>query len=377
MLQLIVAKDSGRVFNRYLQSLWKTEGHQPCPKALYKRVTDHFLSVLAGKVVFTYSSAVNTSTADLRAKYHVPKDSKIVLVAMSSYDERFAVETIGELERFDGLLFRDQEEWLQFLIKKYQNLPGVFFLFRVHPREFPNRRESFTSEHARKMAEMFDKLPSNMAVNWPVDGFSIYDLSKEVNLVLTSWSGVGREMTLLGIPVVAYDRRLLGYPENLHAIGENLESYSAAITDQLNRQCLSLEDVIRTFRWMIFEIEYGVLNLRQWHSLAWQKSRWFGRLAYVMRRLNLIWIERYDMKQDKEEFEQVSKQIMTYLESNEDVMRGPPGLVEGYPTAEEERRLVKNELKRILEVLFPHFSPNTDVNKKRLELNLRRLIDEA
>src|SRR5690606_6941171 len=92
----------------------------------------------------------------------------------------------------------------------------LFLIIRVHPREFPNKRDSLKSDHALELEQTLSELPENVRVNWPSDNISLYDLAQIMDVCLNSWSTAGKEMGTLGIPVVLYSADLVFYPADLN-----------------------------------------------------------------------------------------------------------------------------------------------------------------
>src|SRR5262249_30054770 len=163
----------------------------------------------------------------------VSNDQKILVAAMGSYDEEFAAETVEAKRPIQNLIFPTQAAWLQALVGFVRQRPDLFLIIRVHPREFPNKREAKKSEHATMLESLFTTLPSNVAINWPVDRISIYDLAEETDVFLNSWSSVGKEMSVLGLPVVIYSADLPLYPAELNYLGTSEEDYFQKIQQAL------------------------------------------------------------------------------------------------------------------------------------------------
>src|SRR5262249_46386450 len=138
---------------------------------------------------------------------------------LSSPDERFAAQTVGAQGSDEDLLFPKQIDWIRALLRFVASRPDLFLLIRVHPREFPNKREGVLSQNAGLLAKTLETLPPNSRVNWPADQVSLYDLANYTDVVLNSWSSAGKEMALLGIPVVAYSPDLILYPADLNCVG--------------------------------------------------------------------------------------------------------------------------------------------------------------
>jgi hypothetical protein len=108
-------------------------------------------------------------------------------------------------------------------------------------------------------------LPTNVRVNWPTDELSIYDVAEHASVVLNAWSTAGKEMALLGIPVVTYCPEMLLYPGDLHHVGTTRERYFAAIDDAL-REGWSFERSRLAFRWWVIELVRSVADISDGYS---------------------------------------------------------------------------------------------------------------
>src|SRR5262249_27070023 len=157
-------------------------------------------------------------------------------------------------------LFKTQIDWLQFLLSFLAERSDLFLIVRIHPREFPNKREQVQSHHARRLKEALSQLPANVAVNWPSDGISMYDLVDQTDMFLNSWSSVGKEMSLLGIPVVIYSPELPFYPQDLNYCGFTVKEYVHAIEQALD-DGWSFERSRRAYRWSALEFHHAPIYI--------------------------------------------------------------------------------------------------------------------
>ena len=184
----------------------------------------------------------------------------MLCATLSSYDERFAAEASGALAPATGLLFPFQVDWVHALIDYVRDRPGLFLIVRVHPREFPNKRDAVKSAHARSLERAFDTLPPNVVINWPTDNLSLYDVAEITDVFLNAWSGVGREVSVLGIPVVLYSRTLPWYPADINYVGETLTDYFKAI-EQALADGWRYENLQLAYRWLAVEFGHMLVNI--------------------------------------------------------------------------------------------------------------------
>jgi len=257
---LWLGRDATFRFAKNLIAEWPTYRDRPCPVKLIDEAAAHMQVLFRGESVFGYSSAAGASQADIRARFGIRKDQKILVATMSSPDERLAAEVVDGLPKYGELMFQTQVEWIEAVVKFVARRPDLFLLIRVHPREFPNKREHVRSRNADLLAEAFSQLPANAAVNWPTDNLALYDLANHAHVFLNSWSSAGKEMALLGLPVVAYSSELLLYPADLNYLASSEEDYFCKI-DLALAEGWSLERSRRVFRWLAVEHGYAPIDI--------------------------------------------------------------------------------------------------------------------
>lgn len=258
---LYVFRQDMRVFyNRMIQRFENDFANAPCDRESLENVSKHFIALTQGKSLFIYSSPVRNDKFDVYSFFSVKREQKILLATMSSYDEYFSSLVLGVTEDVP-LLFPTQVDWIRSVIKYVSNHPELFLIIRIHPREFPNKRDSRLSNHAKILKEELTMLPPNVAVNWPTDNVSIYDLAMETDVVLNGWSSAGKEMALLGLPVVIYNSEILYYPgKTLNYLGDTIERYFSRIECALS-DGWSFERVVKTFRWLAWEYTYATIDI--------------------------------------------------------------------------------------------------------------------
>jgi hypothetical protein len=310
-------------------------------------VTDHFVEVFRGQSVFAYSAA--KSHEDWRARLGIRADQKLLVATMSSYDEYVAAHAIGEQPDEAGLLFPTQIAWVRALIAWIRDKPDRFLLLRVHPREFPNKREARKSQHAQQLEEALVDLPPNVRVNWPDDKLSLYDIAEYADVVLNAWSSAGKELALLGRPVVAYCPKLLMYAPEINIIAETHAAYFAAIEGAL-REPWSFERVRRAYRWGAVEYVRAIADIGDGFTYSEARATTFlGRVRNVAfmipgaRQAHDLWNRPTDL----EEGARIAEVLLLGKSSLLDV---PAPRIE--VDVAEETALIRRELARIFTALY-------------------------
>ena len=192
----------------------------------FSRLWRHEKYIETGKSPWTYSKG--KSGQNPFEFFGINSADRIVLVVLNSEDEIFAAKTAGffPYARTQSQVFSSQLEWVKYLIDMYSNRNGVQVIIRLHPREFPNKREKQLSEQALIWMKLLDSLPTNIHLDHPDSEFSLYDYFPYIQVLTTGWSSTAIEALSKGIPVVTYDQQLLGYPADILLTGNSREDYA-------------------------------------------------------------------------------------------------------------------------------------------------------
>lgn len=236
-----------------------------------RRVTGHFQELLRGKSFAVYSEPVKDGVS-LRTRFGVPDGAKIVMATLSSFDEAYAAYMIDKFpeRKVKSPIFRDQFEWIQKTIAHVANRPDIFLIVRVHPRDYPNKRDPRQSEQAALWEKMFEDRPANVAINWPQDKISLYSIFDQVDAVVTGWSATGTEALAFGVPVVTYDRFLPSYPSDIHLTGESEAEYFANI-DRALAAGHGFANIAAAYRWLAASFSIGTVRIPPERSIG---GRW-------------------------------------------------------------------------------------------------------
>ncbi|MBF0123428.1 MAG: hypothetical protein HQL21_08525 [Candidatus Omnitrophica bacterium] len=357
---------------------WPVIKERPCAKSLLFAVTAHFLELLRGRSAFVYSSPKSKNHVDVRRFFGIRPEQKILVATMSSYDEIFAAEFVGIFLRSASLLFATQADWVKALLAWVRARPDYFLIIRVHPREFPNKRESVMSEHARILQALFVNLPKNVMVNWPDDKLSLYDLACEADVVLNSWSSAGKEMALLGIPVVAYNQEMMFYPVDIHYFGESEELYF----DQVQRALQdgwSFERMRMAYRWHVMEFGRSIIRIDESYTgTATYKNKVQLKFVNGLRRLYPLIQEWNDCRKRSVRLKCAEVLNQVFIKGAEmpfDVMeRGD----EVAPSLEQETGYLKIEMARIAKAMWGGIdNAETGQNNKLYQHFKKSLLDES
>lgn len=259
-------RDTQSLADVFHTTAWLDYRSKPIGHEEVNLVSEHFTGLLDANSAFAYSSAFEASQpVDLRERFGVPENVKVLLVPMSSEDEINAGRLADVLPTSSDStsLFADQFEWIEFLFTFARSNDHLHFIIRLHPRMFPNKRESIRSPVVDALMELLKRAPANVSLNLPSDNVSLYDLMQIVDVLLNFRSSVGAELSAFGIPVVVPSNRdFFTYPDELNRVGRTLDEYSTQIEEALDSGW-SLEQSRAAFRWYAFLFSRVAVDLSE------------------------------------------------------------------------------------------------------------------
>lgn len=263
----------------------------PCNSEQVEMVTAHVRELLRATSPWVYSIQSNKcSSEELLARFGVKQGQKVLLALMRSGDERMAATYAGITHYEGNPLFEDQYDWLQWLVAFARQHPEYVIVVRVHPREFPNKREKVTSQNANRLLSFLDGLDTttNLHINLPQDELSLHDLLKITDVLLNSTSTAALEGSLFGIPVV-------GAKEEVFAFDLALQVEPVSVSDYVEKIEKAVEDgwsfarVITAYRWLNYVNTETSIDISDGYKPTTPPSRRsvraFQRLGREVRRL--------------------------------------------------------------------------------------------
>ena len=353
--------------------LWQHYRALPCASAQLAVVTDHLLALFKATSVFVYSAPKSHEKIDLRRKFGITPQQKVLVATMSSHDERFAAVTIGVMPEDHDLVFPAQIDWISALREFVAGRPELFLIIRVHPREFPNKRESVTSEYATKLQSLLVDLPVNVRVNWPSDEISLYDIAEIANVFLNSRSTTGLEMSMLGLPVVLYSPdQLYSYPPDLNYTANTKEAYFLQI-DRALAHGWDIEFSRIAFRWGVFLYCRATLDISE--SYGRELEPYKGIIERGINKIErtltpLLYQQRRDFRRRAKRLK-VGKLINDFLESGKDNVVEVRPENAGAVSLDQETDALKHELGRLYAALY---RSETNIESGSLQEKIRNFI---
>lgn len=366
--RLTLARQHAFAYYRHLRDKWSEFRDVPGYVPAIKSATNHFIELIKGRSVWAYSAAPR-KTPNLRQTLRIDPQRKIICATMSSRDEIFAGEITGVLEPSPKLLYANQVDWIKALICYVANRNDLALIIRVHPREFPNKREGVLSEHARTLQEILRNLPNNVRINWPTDGVSLYDLANITDVFANAWSSAGKEMAWLGLPVVLYSNDLTLYPAELNFVGTTELEYFQKI-EQALRVGWSPERIRKTYRWCALEYEGAAIDISESYVRQENHSVFSRSVSKALRMVGLYHEQNRDCRNRASRLSsstQISRVLTEKLDSVVDLRA-----CFASTTDTEEADALRQEVGRLVRALY---GADRETQQDSLASRLRHFAD--
>lgn len=198
------------------------------------------------------------------------KQKKIILIALSSMDERVA-DFFSEFEeskekKCESKVFKTDLDWLKFLKNIFRSNPNIHFIVRLHPRDFPNKRNNQQAKYVKEIMEIKRnyQTTNNVTFDLPKDNISIYDYIPYIDLLLHSSSGLSYELGLFGIPSMTYDKNLYRFENDLTYFVDNINDYEKKMKSLIyNKNINKKKIILNSFRWLLYQLNYESLDISE------------------------------------------------------------------------------------------------------------------
>jgi len=224
--------------------------------------------LIQGRDPWVYSTAPTfISTQEIHAQLGTSGQKPIAVVLIGSPDEtRSSALVDAEFERVSIDQLSSVTEFIEHSLLAAHNSPDVDFVFRLHPRLAPNKRDALRSPDLDRIEELLEQRTSNVFINSADDQVGLYDVARIASIGINHASSAGLEFLALGIPVVHYDPpRLNAYPPwfGFQVDRSDSEGFRATIEQAISTP-MSTEIAIKAWRW------YAVTLLRAITHKTWE-----------------------------------------------------------------------------------------------------------
>ncbi len=241
---------------------YSDETPQPIGNEL-KRLKKHEYALTRGISHKVYSAKRKKHSMSPIDILGISQAGKKILLALSSTDEVEAalLANVNSRLKYPGVVFGNQFEWVSSTIDWFRSNPNHSAIVRVHPREYPNRRESTKSPNADRWEKLLTDLPNNVYLNHPEQNISLYNLLDHVDGVVTGWSSVGVEAAIRGIPILTYDDSLPAFPASLGLSGSSREAYFANLGKLITQEFDNEATSERAMTWLNLAMNIGTSRI--------------------------------------------------------------------------------------------------------------------
>lgn len=301
---------------------WTTRTKTPTTPQDKVRINNHY-EVAKSRSTFTYSPKAPADFS-FRETLGIPKNHKVWLLALSSFDEAFAAYAIGGFpeKKYISNVFLTQFEWVRETISWFQKFSPdkTSLVVRMHPRDLPNYREKARAEQASIWEGILNQHFPNVYIDHPSNKIPISPYFREIDTLLTGWSSTALDAMLHGVRVVTYDANLPSFPREIHLTGNSVTEYFNNL-ESLSQEYSSAEVSELATEWLRFTWLEGTILL---HGRLLDQDRFRNRflvnyairLLYhfvptVMRKIDLR--QSYVESKDKERLIHMIKHFLPDL----------------------------------------------------------------
>jgi hypothetical protein len=244
---------------------------EPMSELEISLVSRHVGQLVQGSDPWVYSTPPTAQSVEtIKQNLGITNTNPVALVVIGSPDEtRSSALVAAEFERVPIDQVATVQEFIEQVLEVAGTEPEINFVFRLHPRLAPNKREKLRSPDLDAIEGLLANLPDNVVVNLPNDGIGLYDVARIARLGINHASSAGLELLALGIPVVHYDPpRLNAYPPGL---GLEVVRFDQIGLRQAMQEAIqtpiSAANAVTAWRW------YTVTLLRAITHKSWDVSR--------------------------------------------------------------------------------------------------------
>jgi len=241
---------------------YRSDSNALVEKADLARIRNH-LEVTTRSRSFAAYSVGKKSKFNIWKEFDIPATSKIVLCALSSHDEIYSGYILGKIpeDKYVGRVFADQFEWIKETINFALKHADVFFIVRLHPRMWINKREKVVADVFSRWESILENLPQNMAADYPEERRSISNYFDSIDLLITGWSSTAIDAMATGVPTLTYDEAVSWFPNEVVTGAKSKTEYESLILKKLDENCHD-ENIEKALSWLAFRLIRGTIKIQ-------------------------------------------------------------------------------------------------------------------
>jgi hypothetical protein len=236
---------------------WDKYRSIPLEPRIISDIADGALYRLSGNGgVSTHSPNWIRRDTGLYAELGLSALRKTIVAYTSSADEvlasRVILRAMGRPYEDGATPFPDHRSWMSELMRWVGARPDLQLIIRLHPRIAAGNRSNSISVEYWQLKEDFVAPPANVAIVWPEDKLSSYNLAEIADTAVVAWSTMGLELARFGVPVVAAFSGIGSFPvRSFIGFEETADRYFQALESAVGASA-SLESITEAFRWTYY-----------------------------------------------------------------------------------------------------------------------------
>jgi hypothetical protein len=245
------------------KKIWSDWKKIPLSKEVIDNTYKNLISRTRSKAGHVFSKSYEKKhKVKIFQKSKLTAGTKIYGLFTSSDDEQLAASTRFESFNIVGYrkgedLFVDQNNWIEKTIHYFENINIVSKLIIViHPRMAKSSQVPIQCSNLEELESKYrNKKFKNVEFVWPDFNISTYNIIELIDGATVSWSSIGIEMSLLGIPVITGLQKEFQITPHFNGIkiAKNEMDYFSFF---INEQKVEKKNLIESLRWYNL-ITYG------------------------------------------------------------------------------------------------------------------------
>jgi hypothetical protein len=276
------------------EELWLRTRMIPLRQAEVQFAEEYLLGGIRSKAAWSYSPERSKQTREeVLTRLSLVSDRPVISVLLNSLDERVAATFVGVNTDASWPLEGDTpiDRFIENASAIALRRPEWQFLIRVHPRMVAGQRDGVTSPELTRLQSRLAAVPSNVVIDWPEMGISLFDVALISDAALSIGTTAGLQFMSLGIPTVLCDRDQewtfasdLYFPSN----GEE----TADIEDALDKALVigaTLETARAAYRFIVFQHLRSSYRVRPDASMAQSHEAETSKTAKESPRRSSAW----------------------------------------------------------------------------------------
>jgi hypothetical protein len=238
------------------KKFWDEWKNIPINKNVINSIFQNLISRTQSKAGHVFSKSFKKGySLKIFEKSEINKETKIYGLFTSSDDEQLAKSMNFEnFNIFDYRknedVFKDQNDWIEKTINFFENLhTNSKLIIVIHPRLAKSLNFPIHSSSIKKLESKYRKKNfKNVKFIWPDLNISTYNIIETIDAAIVSWSSIGIEMSLLGIPTITALQKEFQITPNFNGIkvAKNEEEYFSFFN---NDHRVVKKNLIESLRW--------------------------------------------------------------------------------------------------------------------------------